>query len=164
MEIQHNGSFTFFKYYTKALFAYDVYFQIRVTLKVNKNGKKIFRVGIKAVPLKTKSIDLQLKLRVSSGQSRLIFAQKTLNIENHDGTEYETRSYDFFRYNKFKIVLGNIQIDEYNEKNYETLDFKILLPSENNYEASGIVFGDYKWYQNYSPKRNLKGKESDFPT
>ena len=162
MQITQTESNTFYNYFTKPVFAHDAYFDIRVALRVDKYGKKIFQFGIMAVPLKTTSIDLQVNLHVSTLGKTI--AQETLNIKNHDGSEYETRSYDYFRCERFKIVLGDIQINEYDEKNYETLDFKILLPSKNTYKASGIVSGDYKWYRNYSPKRNFKGKGSDFST
>ena len=85
-------------------------------------------------------------------------------MQNHDGSEYETLIYSFFSCKQFKIVLGDIKIDEYFEKNYETLTFNLVLPSKNTYEKSGIVTGDYKWYANETPKRNSKGKGSDNST
>ena len=160
MEIEQTESYTWYHVYTIPVFAYEAYYSVRVTLLVEKNGEETFQFGIMAVPLKTTSMDLELNLHVSTSGKTI--GQETLNIKNHDGTSYETRDYVFFRCEQFKIVLGDIQINQYDEKDYETLDFKILLPSKNNYKASGIVSGDFKWYKNESPKRNLKGKESDF--
>ena len=72
-------------------------------------------------------------------------------------------TYDFFPCKQFKIVLGDVQINKYDEKNYETMDFKITLPSEKTYEESGIVSGDYKWYKNISPRKiNFKGGDLMF--
>ena len=159
MEIQQTESYTWYDVYTKPLFAYEAYFRIRVSLLVDKYRKKFFQFGIMAVPLKTTSIDLQVNLHVSTWGKTI--GQETLNITNHDGTSYETRSYDFFRCEQFKIVLGDIQINEYDEKEYETMNFKIASPSENNYKESGIVSGDFKWYRNSSPNINLKGRRSD---
>ena len=70
------------------------------------------------------------------------------------------RNCDFFPCKQFKIVLGNIQINEYDEKNYETMNFKITLPTEKTHEKSGIVPGDFKWYRNISP-RKIKFKGGD---
>ena len=158
MDIDQTESFTWYSVYTKPLFAYDAYFLIDVSLRVDKYGKKIFHFGIKAVPLKTTTIDLKLNLHVSTWGKTI--GQETVKIKNHDGSEYETRSYDFFRCEKFKIVLGDIKINKYDNKKYETLNFKIELPLENTYEENGLVTGEYKWYENNSPKRILKGKGS----
>merc|ERR1719419_1981180 len=38
------------------------------------------------------------------------------------------------------------------------MNFKITLPTEKTHEKSGIMSGDYKWYQNISPRKiNYKG-------
>ena len=181
MQIYQTESYTCYNVYTKALFAYDVYFQIRVALEVDKDGTKMFQFGIMAVPLKTTTIDLQLNLHVSTWGKTI--GQETLNIKNHDGSDYETRTYDFFRCEQFKIVLGDLRIngyidygydeyyeyDEYDEisfsgpvpkyDDYETLNFKIALPSENKYEKSGRVKGDFKRYRNFSANINFKGRD-----
>ena len=159
MMIYQTESYTWYSVYTKALFAYDTYFRIRVALRVDKYGKKIFQFGIQAVPLKTITIDLQANLHVSTWGKTI--GQETLDIKNHDGTDFETRTYDFSRCEQFRIVLRDIQINEYDEKEYETLNFKIALPSLNNNKESGIVTGDYKWYRNSSANINLKGRGSD---
>ena len=160
MQIEQTESHTWYSVFTKPLFAYDAYFYIRVTLRVDKYGKKIFQFGIMAIPLKTTAIDLQVNLHVSTWGKTI--GQETLKIKNHDGSGFETRSYYFFRCQRFKIVLGDIQINEYDEQNYETMNFKIALPSEESYEESGLVTGDYKWYKNFSPRKiNLKGRGSD---
>ena len=159
MQIQQTESLTFFNYITKPVFAYEAYFSVRVTLGVDSFGEKIFQFHIKVVPLKTTSIDLELSLHVST--SGITIGQEIVKIQNHDGSEYETRNYDFSPCNQFKIVLGGIKITEYDEKNYETLTFNVALPSKNTYHESGIVSGDYRWYKNSSSKRKLKGKGSD---
>ena len=159
MEINQTESHTWYNVFTKPLFAYDAYFQIRVALGVDKYGKKNFQFGIKAIALKTTSIDLKLYLHVSTWGKTI--GKETLSIKNHDGTDYETRSYDFFLCEQFKIVLRDIRINEYDEKEYETMTLKIVLPSQNTYKKSGIVTGDFKWYRNSSAKINLKGTGSD---
>ena len=159
MQIQQTESYTWYSVYTKPLFAYDAYFQILVSLRVDKYGKKIFQFGIMALPLKTPSIDLELNLYVST--SGITIGHATVKMQNHDGSQYETKSYGFFPSEQFKIVLGDIKINEYDRKKYETLNFNLALPSANNNQQSGIVSGDYKWYTNFSPKRNLKGKGSN---
>ena len=160
MEIIQTESNTWYSVYTKPLFAYQAYFTIQVTLQVNKNGKKTFHFGIKATPLKTTSIDFEVSLHVSTLGK--IIGQETVTMQNHDGTFFQSRSYDFFPCEQFKFVLGDIKINEYDEKNYETLNFNLALPVENTYEYSGTVYGDYKWYMNYSPSNiKLKGKRSN---
>ena len=159
MQITQTESYTFYNYYTKPVFAYEAYFSVRVTLRVDSFGKKIFQFEIKAVPLKATSIDLELNLHVSS--LGITIGQETVKMPYHDGTNYETRSYDFLPCKQFKIILGDIEINEYDEKIYETLNFNLALPSANNNQQSGIVSGDCKWYANFSPKRNLKGKGSN---
>ena len=159
MQMCQTESYTFYNYFIKPVFAYEAYFSVRVTLLVYKNGEKNFQVEIKAVPLKASSIDLELNLHVSS--LGITIGQETVGMKNHDGTDYETITYDFSPCNQFKIALGGIKITEYDEKNYETLTFNLALPSKNTYEYSGIVSGDYRWYKNSSSERNLKGKGSD---
>ena len=173
MEKFETESKTYYNDYTEALFAYEVYFQILVTLQVDKDGNKIIQFGIRAVPLKTNLIDFQLNLHISSSGKTI--GQDTLRIQNHDGSNYLIKgNYDFFPSEQFKIVFGDIKITEYDEKEYETLNFNIALPSKNIYEESGIVTGvvsdvtplslltgDYKWYANLSPsKPNSQGKGS----
>ena len=159
MQISQTESYTWYIVYTKPLFAYEAYFSIRVALRVDKYGNKIFQFGFKVIPLRTTLIDLQAKLHVSTPEKTI--GQVTLRIQNHDGSNYEVRSYDFSPSEQFKIVIGDIQITEYDEKDYETLNFNIVLPSENTYEESGIVTGDFKWYENLSPgKPNSQGKGS----
>ena len=158
MVIKQTESNTWYSVYTKPLFAYDAYFRIDVSLRVDKYGKKTFQFGIRAVPLKTTSMDIELKLHVSTWGK--IIGQETVTMQNHDGSKYEYKTYDFLPCEQFKIVLGDIKIDAYDRKNYETLDFNVALPSKNTYKKSGKVSGDYKWYKNFSPKRNLKGRAS----
>ena len=159
MEIYQTESYTWYNVYTKPVFAYEAYFRIRVTLRVDKYGEKIFLFGIRAAPIKTPSMDLELNLSFST--SGITIGQETVKMKNHDGTDYETRSYDFFLGERFKIVLGDIKINKYDNKKYEKLTFKIELPLENTYEEYGIVTGEYEWYRSISPKRNLKGKGSN---
>ena len=156
MQIQETEFNTFYNNFTNPLFANEVYFQIRVKLQVDKHGKKSFHFGIKAVPLKRTLIDIELNLHVSTRGTTI--GREIVRIKNHDGNKYETRTYDYFPCKQFKIVLGHVQINEYDEKNYETMNFKITLPTEKNYENSGIVSGDFKWYKNISPRKiNYKG-------
>ena len=159
MQIQQTESYSWYNVYTKPVFAYEAFFRIRVTLRVDKYGEKIFKFGIMAVPLKTPSIDLEFNLYVST--SGITIGHETVKMQNHDGNKYETKSYNFFPSEQFNIVLGDIKINEYDKKKYETMNFKLAVPSENTYEKSGIVNGDYKAYINSSPKRNLKGRGSD---
>ena len=159
MVIKQTESNTWYSVYTKPLFAYDAYFRIDVSLRVDKYGKKTFQFGIRAVPLKTTSMDIELKLHVSTWGK--IIGQETVTMQNHDGSKYEYKTYDFLPCEQFKIILGDIEINEYDEKIYETLNFNLALPSANNNQQSGIVSGDCKWYANFSPKRNLKGKGSN---
>ena len=156
MDIEQTESYTWYTVYTRPLFSYDAYFQIRLQLLVDKNGEKRFQFGIMAVPLKRTLLDLELNLHVSTrGKS---ICQEIVRMENHDGTDYETRTYDFFPCKRLKIVLGDVQINKYDKKNYETMDFKIILPREKTYEESGIQSGNYKWYKNISPRKiNYKG-------
>ena len=159
MQINKTESYTFYNYFTKPLFAYEAYFSILVTLEVDKYGKKNFHIGIMAVPLKTSSIDLLANLHVSTWGKTI--GQETLKIRNHDGSKFETRSYDFVRCEQLKIVLGDIKINQYEEKQYETMNFDIALPSENTYKGSGIVKGDFM-YENSSPRNIIfKGRRSD---
>ena len=157
MQINKTESYTFYNYFTKPLFAYEAYFSIQVTLEVDKFGKKIFHFGIMAVPLKTTSIDFEANLHVSTWGKTI--GQDTLVIKSHDGNKYETRSYDYVRCQQLKIVLGDIKINKYEEKQYETMNFDILLPSENTYKESGIMTGNFM-YENSSP-RNIKFKGRD---
>ena len=162
MEIIQTESFTFYNNFTNPLFAIEAYFEIRVTVGVDKHGnKRSFHFGIKAVPLKRTLIDLELNLHVSTRGTNI--GQKIVRMKNHDGTDYETTNFDFFPCKQFKIVLGDVQINEYDEKNYETMNFKITLPTEKTYEQSGIVSGDFKWYRNISPRNiNFEGGDLMF--
>lgn len=65
MEYYKKESITWYSVYSKPLFAYDAYFQIDVSLRDDRYGKNTFQFGIKAVPLKTTSMDLELYLHVS---------------------------------------------------------------------------------------------------
>ena len=159
MQIYQTESHTWYNVFPKYLFAHEAYFNIRVTLRVDKYGKKIFEFGIMAVPLKTISMGLELNFHASN--LGITIGQETVKIQKHDGTDYETRNYDYFPCEQLKIVLRDIKINEYDEKNYETMTFKIASPSENTYDYSGMVTGDYKAYINSSPKKNLKGRGSD---
>ena len=156
MEINQTQSYTWYNVYTRPLFSYDAYFNIRVTLRVDKRGKKSFEFGIQVVPLKRTFIDLELNLHVLTRGTTI--GQEIVRMKNHGGFEYETRNFDFFPCKQFKIVLGGVQINEYDEKNYETMNFKIALPSGKTHEKSGIDSGDFKWYRNISPRKiNYKG-------
>ena len=161
MVICQTQSDTFYNNFTYPLFANEVYFQMLVSLLVDENGNKFFQFGIRAIPLKGTLIDLELNLHVSTRGPSI--GQEIVRMKNHDGIEYEIRNCDFpcdFPCKQFKIVLGNIQINEYDEKNYETMNFKITLPTEKTHEKSGIVPGDFKWYRNISP-RKIKFKGGD---
>ena len=151
MEVEKTQSCTFYSNFTNPLFINDVYFQIRVTLQVDKHGKKIFRFGIIAVPSKVTLFDLELNLHVSTRGTSI--GQDIVRMKNPDGTYYENRTYDFFPCKHFKIVLGDIQINEYDEEHYETINFEITLPSEKTHQIFGIVSGDFKWYRNNSPRK-----------
>ena len=83
MEKFETESKTYYNDYTEALFAYEVYFQILVTLQVDKDGNKIIQFGIRAVPLKTNLIDFQLNLHISSSGKTI--GQDTMRIQNYDG-------------------------------------------------------------------------------
>ena len=115
--------------------------------------------------------------KFSDSYQHKTIGQETVRMPNHDGSEYRYKTYDFFDCdaqcknkrvseckceNQFKIILRDIKINEYDKKNYETMNFKIALPSKNTFGKSGIVNGTkYNWYENNSPKINFKGMGSD---
>jgi len=173
MAMYQYKSDTLYHVYTKPVFAHEAYFSSRVTLKVDKNGKKTFQFGFRVVPLKTIRMELKFHFHVSTrrkiigkntGKLSEKFSGETVTMQ-YAGEDFVPflykASYDYVDCGQLKIVLGDIKMDAYDRKNYyETLNFSIALPTKNNYEESlkdPWQKLNYKAYRNSSPKKTLKG-------
>ena len=157
MMIRQTESYVNFVYYSESLlFTHEIYFGIVVVVGEYQNGDKNFNIEIIAVGLKTSNLSFRLDLSVSTSGKTIPQEKRllTTEIENHDGSDYETlQTYDYVPAEEIEIVLRNIEIKSYLKEDFETKEFLISLPTRSTYITSRKV-GDYRWYQSYSPKQS----------
>ena len=161
MRSKQTESYTGFNYLSDYLFTHEIYFGIIANTREYKNGDKYFYIKIKAVGLTTSNLSFRFDLSVKTSvktipdEERLI----TMNIENHDGSDYEvSKTFDYVPAEEIEIVLKNIEIEAYYKEVFETKEFLISLPTRSTYEKLENS-KDYRAYVNESPKQTTsKGK------
>ena len=161
MAIAQTDYYVDYFWYSDYLFTHEIYFSTFAAVREDKNGKKRFYVAIRAVSLKSSSLNFRLDLSVTISGKKKPEEKRlpTINIENHDGKNFEyLKTYDYVPAEEVKIVPRNIQLESYSEEEFETKVFLNVLSTISTYNFSGHV-EDFGWYRNDSPKQTTsKGK------